>query len=135
MTQDTKSHNTQNFPTQKLALEGNHKRWNTSKCCWSHGAWAHHGKTCRNKKDGHRDEASFNNELGGSLDFCSKNKWLLVTDNLECIHVKIIITTNIKTIYKTTSTLSYSSSHTKRLLPKEIVQHLIIISWARTNIF
>lgn len=40
-----------------------------SKYCWSHGACAHNGSDCRNKKPGHKDNATFANKLGGSTDF------------------------------------------------------------------
>ena len=44
----------------------------TDKYCWSHGACGHDGKDCRNKKPGHRDEATFANRLGGSTFFCKQ---------------------------------------------------------------
>ena len=45
-------------------------RYNTSKYCWSCGAWNHFGKDCRNKKPGHKDEATFQNMMGGNTAFC-----------------------------------------------------------------
>ena len=43
----------------------------TNKYCWSHGACGHEGKYCRNKKDGHKDNATFGNKMGGSTDYCN----------------------------------------------------------------
>ena len=49
-------------------------RNNTDKYCWSHGACGHTGAQCRNKKLGHKDEATFADKLGGSTFLCdSKN--------------------------------------------------------------
>ena len=45
-------------------------RYDTSKYCWSHGAWNHLGKNCVNKKDGHKDEATFKNKMMRSTEFC-----------------------------------------------------------------
>ena len=42
----------------------------TDKYCWTHGACGYEGKYCRNKKDGHKDEATFKNRMGGSNQFC-----------------------------------------------------------------
>lgn len=39
---------------------------NTSKYCWTHGACNHHGRECRHKAEGHQDEATFDNRMGGS---------------------------------------------------------------------
>ena len=44
----------------------------TDKYCWSHGACGHDGKDCRNKKPGHRDDATFGNRLGGSNFYCKQ---------------------------------------------------------------
>jgi hypothetical protein len=38
--------------------------------CWSHGACGHKGRDCRWKKEGHKDEASFKNKMGGSMRYC-----------------------------------------------------------------
>ena len=35
------------------------------KYCWSHGACNHTGMECNRKKEGHKDEATFNNRMGG----------------------------------------------------------------------
>lgn len=34
--------------------------------CWSHGLCNHRSSRCRNKADGHQDNATFNNRMGGS---------------------------------------------------------------------
>lgn len=44
-------------------------RRNTSRYCWSHGACAHWGSDCTNKKPGHIDDATFRNRKGGSTDY------------------------------------------------------------------
>lgn len=46
------------------------RRTNISKYCWSCGAWNHLGKNCRFKKEGHKDEATFENKMGGSTLYC-----------------------------------------------------------------
>ena len=38
--------------------------------CWSHGGCGHLGGCCRDKKDGHKDEATFENKMGGSTANC-----------------------------------------------------------------
>ena len=45
-------------------------RFNTSKYCWTHGAWNHHSADCKNKAEGHQDQATFKNMMGGCTDFC-----------------------------------------------------------------
>ena len=42
------------------------KKRTTNKYCWTHGACAHSSKDCRSKADGHQDEATFQNRMGGS---------------------------------------------------------------------
>ena len=49
-----------------------HLRRTTSKYCWTHGACAHSSKDCRNRQEGHREEATFSNKLGGSTAFCKQ---------------------------------------------------------------
>ena len=46
------------------------KRLDTSKYCWSCGAWNHLSINCRFKKDGHKDNATFNNKMNGSTYYC-----------------------------------------------------------------
>ena len=43
-------------------------RLDTSKYCWSCGAWNHLGIDCKNKKPGHKDEATFKNRMSGSTE-------------------------------------------------------------------
>ena len=38
--------------------------------CWTHGACAHPSHLCRNKKPGHRDDATFENKFDGSTYYC-----------------------------------------------------------------
>ena len=45
-------------------------RANTSHYCWTHGAWHHPSNKCRYKAQGHKDEATFENKMGGSCAYC-----------------------------------------------------------------
>ena len=38
--------------------------------CWSCGGCDHWGRKCAHKKQGHKDNASFRNKQGGSVDNC-----------------------------------------------------------------
>ena len=49
-----------------------YKRTTINKYCWSHGACAHWGKDCRDKKPGHKDEATFKDKMGGSTEMCKE---------------------------------------------------------------
>ena len=40
------------------------------KYCWTHGACAHTGAECNNKATGHKDDATFQNTMGGSTKNC-----------------------------------------------------------------
>ncbi|GFH54654.1 hypothetical protein CTEN210_11130 [Chaetoceros tenuissimus] len=40
--------------------------------CWTHGACNHKSAECRNKAEGHKDEATKNNRMGGSTNFISR---------------------------------------------------------------
>ena len=42
-----------------------------SKYCWTHGACNHGGSDCRWKAKGHKDEATFDNKMGGSCAYCN----------------------------------------------------------------
>ena len=44
----------------------------TSQYCWSHGACSHKGKDCNNKRQGHKDEATIKNKMGGSTYYCTE---------------------------------------------------------------
>ena len=37
-----------------------------NKYCWTHGLCNHISKECKNKKEGHKDDATFKNRMGGS---------------------------------------------------------------------
>ena len=47
------------------------RRKNTKFYCWSHGACAHSSSFCKFPKEGHQWQASFENKMGGSTDFCN----------------------------------------------------------------
>ena len=47
------------------------RRNNRTKYCWTHGACAHDSRSCRTKKEGHVDTATFANKCGGSTKFCN----------------------------------------------------------------
>ena len=49
---------------------GRYSRTNTSKYCWSHGGCAHSSSECNAKKEGHKNNATFDNKMGGSTSFC-----------------------------------------------------------------
>ena len=48
------------------SLQRKRIRRNTSRYCWTHGACAHTGFECTNKKPGHIDDATFQDRKGGS---------------------------------------------------------------------
>ena len=50
----------------------NNNRFKRDKYCWSHGACNHDSKSCRRRLEGHQEEATFNNRMGGSNRFCKK---------------------------------------------------------------
>ena len=43
----------------------------TEKYCWTHGGCADISSTCTRKANGHKEEATFNNCMGGSNAFCT----------------------------------------------------------------
>ena len=47
-------------------------RRNVSKYCWTHGACSHESKECKNKKDGHKDLATFATKMGGNTYYCKE---------------------------------------------------------------
>ena len=61
---------TNNNRTTGNNSKGNRRRRNKSKYCWSHGACAHDSKSCQAKKEGHQDDATFNNKMNGSTAYC-----------------------------------------------------------------
>ena len=55
-------------PIDKTINPRTGKKW--KRYCWSCGCCPHSGKYCQNKLPGHKDEATFNNRMGGSNKFC-----------------------------------------------------------------
>ena len=51
----------------KRRNKNNYKYVGTGRYCWTHGACDHWGRNCRNKAEGHVDEADFNNTRGGCM--------------------------------------------------------------------
>ena len=47
------------------------KRTDTRFYCWSCGAWNHCSKDCQRKKEGHQDDATFEDKKGGSTYYCN----------------------------------------------------------------
>lgn len=45
---------------------------NTNRYCWTHGACNHHGRDCRHPGEGRKQQATFNNRIGGSDKYCRK---------------------------------------------------------------
>ena len=43
------------------------------KYCWTHGWCAHAGTECQTKADGHKDEATLQDKMGGLTRFCPTN--------------------------------------------------------------
>jgi hypothetical protein len=52
---------------------GNDHRYrrNVSKYCWTHGACAHTSANCASKAEGHCNEATFANKMGGNTRYCA----------------------------------------------------------------
>jgi DNA-binding protein H-NS len=50
--------------------DANRGRRNTSKYCWTHGACAHFSRDCSSPENGHKNEATFENKMGGSTAYC-----------------------------------------------------------------
>ena len=53
---------------------GKRKRRNLTHYCWTHGAGNHKSSDCRNKKEGHQDDATLKNRMGGSNFYCKAAK-------------------------------------------------------------
>ena len=67
------SNNTSQRSTNTQRNNGGGARYtrsNTSKYCWSHGACAHASSECNDKKDVHKNNATFADKMGGSTAFC-----------------------------------------------------------------
>jgi len=59
-------------PSQGTDSEGNKTTY-----CWSHGITTnlhHNSKGCKRPKEGHKEEATLQNKLGGSTDLCKNNR-------------------------------------------------------------
>ena len=65
-----KNTNPPNNPTPNLLKAKCMTRTNTPKYCHRHGACAHKGKFCKGKRTGHKDNATFDNKMGGSTAYC-----------------------------------------------------------------
>ena len=54
----------------------NHRRGRTitSKYCWTHGACAHDSTSCNTPAEGHKNEATFDNKMGGSTAYCGNRE-------------------------------------------------------------
>ena len=62
--------NNQRRQNKKTPDDSRLPRTDTSQCCWTHGAWNHPGTKCRFKAQGHKDQATFDNKMGGSCAHC-----------------------------------------------------------------
>ena len=73
MQSNNRSSNTSQRSTNTQRNNGGGARYtrsNTSKYCWSHGACAHSSSECNDKKEGHKNNATFANKMGGSTAYC-----------------------------------------------------------------
>ena len=71
------ANNVQSAPPPTNQNNNNKTKKNTGKSqnqrckyCWTHGSCAHNGKECNHKAEGHKDDVSFSNMLGGSSSGC-----------------------------------------------------------------
>ena len=82
--QDMKEHKKRPPPRTNYKRNGNNdnngnkkkkgnRRTDISIYCWSCGAWNHTSRRCRRKKEGHKDEATFDNKMGGSTLYCQES--------------------------------------------------------------
>ena len=44
----------------------------TKKYCWTHGLWNHTSQECGVRKEGHQEDATMDNKMGGSEKGCKK---------------------------------------------------------------
>ena len=66
------AHQASAYPIQHDLARQNYDQANNNKrrkmyYCWTHGACFHPGHKCRNKAQGHQDNATFQNRMGGSV--------------------------------------------------------------------
>ena len=69
----TNKHKTRHRAPEDKSIPRLVRRFDTNTYCWSHGfdLHPHHcSKTCRHKKPGHQDEATYKNMMGGSQQYC-----------------------------------------------------------------
>ena len=52
-----------------------YKRSDTSKYCWSCGAWNHKSAQCKRKRSGHKNEATLQNKMNGSTFLCDVTQY------------------------------------------------------------
>ena len=62
--------NKSNTPKDNTGKGKGKKKDKFKKYCWTHGACAHTGTECNNKAAGHKDNASFQDTMGGSTKNC-----------------------------------------------------------------
>ena len=62
-----------NFQPQNQ--QQNQMRTRIDKYCWTHGGCGHQGKKCKHKAQGHQDNATFRNKMGGSTAYCWNQSW------------------------------------------------------------
>jgi hypothetical protein len=58
-------------PYLKTPDDATKERWRTNRYCWTHGGCGHTSDKCNSKAEGHKNEANFNNKMGGSKAYCS----------------------------------------------------------------
>ena len=76
---------------QGTTNSNSNSNWRNSRCqrnpnqrhyCWRHGACNHPSRECRDKGEGHQDEATFQNRMGGSTKNII-NPWLIEPENIN----------------------------------------------------
>ena len=82
------SQNNNNNKTKKNTSKSQNKH---RKYCWMHGSCAHTGKECNRKAEGHKDDASFTNMLGGSSSGCYwLQEWQVgATDSIDKLNKNV----------------------------------------------
>ena len=74
MQQDMKASAPTPAPARRAKKTPDNATWprrDTSKYCWTHGGCGHLGSGCKSKAPGHKDEATFDNRMGGSNAYCT----------------------------------------------------------------
>ena len=109
-------------PINTTQQSSNHRpsnnKWNPNQqlYCWRHGACNHRSKDCRDKGEGHQDDATFENHMGGSTKNIP-NEWLLALKN------------NIQSINKTTHNKTETSvnTNTSSNVPISKLNHTVVL--------